>query len=104
MTSSPAISLSSVVAQVSGLLASTVDGEEMLMNVARGHCYGLDAVGTDIWHRLAQPVAVDRLCRALGETYDADPTTIERDVLALLSRLAGEGLISVGGPENGSAA
>ncbi len=76
-------------------LAAELGDELVLMSGVRGNYYGLDAIGADIWGRLGQTVSVADLCAALGREYDADAETIRRDVLALLSKLAEEGLIEV---------
>ena len=76
-------------------IAATVDREIVVLSVERGSYYGLDDIGSDIWQRLATPARIDSLCDALAAKYDADRATIERDVLALLERLAAEGLASV---------
>ncbi|MBF0375281.1 MAG: PqqD family protein, partial [Alphaproteobacteria bacterium] len=57
------------------------------MSVDRGVYCGLDAIGSDIWRRLEQPIRVDALCADLARDYDAPDETIAADVLALLARL-----------------
>lgn len=77
------------------VLAAEVDGEMVMMDVERGVYVGLDAIGTDIWKRLEAPAMAAELASILSEEYDADPATIERDVLALLSSLTEQGLVEV---------
>jgi len=91
----PTLTLSSVVRCSDRQLAAEVDGEVVMVSVERGRYYGLDDIGSEIWRRIAAPVRVGALCSALASEYDADPASIERDVLALLERLAAEGLIEV---------
>jgi hypothetical protein len=74
-------------------LTADVAGELVLMSVEQGKYFGLDEVGTDIWHRIEQPIAVGRLCASLAVDYLADAATIERDVVALLERLSDNGLL-----------
>ena len=78
-----------------GVLATTVDGELVMMDVEKGVYFGLDAIGTDVWNRLEAPVTAAELADALAQDYEADTATIERDVLALLSRMAEQGLVEV---------
>ncbi|HTS93211.1 MAG TPA: PqqD family peptide modification chaperone [Stellaceae bacterium] len=75
-------------------IAAPVDDEIIILSVERGSYFGLDDIGSDIWERLASPIRVDALCDALAAEYDADRATIERDVLALLDKLAAAGLVS----------
>src|SRR4051812_12299454 len=74
-----------------------IDGEVVLLNVATGLYYGLDAVGSNIWRRLGEtPVALASVRDALLTDYDdADGPTVERDLLALVTRLHGVQLIAV---------
>ena len=76
-------------------VAADVAGETVLMSLARSRCYGLGAIGSDIWSRLMSPVRVSDLVNELSMRYEAPPGVIERDVLRLLSQLAEEGLIQV---------
>lgn len=91
----PPLSLDATVCRSEDQLSTEMDGETVLMSIARGSYFNLDAVGTDIWQRLEQPVIVSDLCAQLGREYDADGDTIARDVLALLNQLAAKGLIEV---------
>ncbi|MEI6385672.1 MAG: PqqD family protein [Spirochaetota bacterium] len=89
------ISLASTVSRSEDHLSAEIDNELVLMDIEHGNYYGLDAIGTDIWRRLDGQVVVSDLCIALGEEYDADAETIQRDVLVLLKRLIAEGLIAI---------
>ncbi|CAD6875579.1 PqqD family peptide modification chaperone [Methylomonas fluvii] len=88
-----ALSLNSTICRSKELLSTQIDDEMVLMSIDRGNYYGLDAIATDIWQRLEQPVAVSDLCAALVKEYDADTETISRDVLSLLEQFASEGFI-----------
>jgi hypothetical protein len=89
------LSLSSTVQWSNDQIAATVDREVVILSVERGSYYGLDEIGSEIWEKLSSPVRVDTLCDLLAASYDAERGTIERDVLALLERLAAEGLVSI---------
>lgn len=89
------ITLSATVVRSTAQIATEIDGETVLVSVARGTAYGLGQVGSEIWRRLAAPVRLDALCRDLADLFDAGEGEIERDVLALVTRLAGEGLVVV---------
>jgi hypothetical protein len=89
------LSLSSTVQWSNDQIAATVDREVVILSVERGSYYGLDEIGSEIWEKISNPVRVDALCDFLASKYDADRGTIEQDVLALLERLAAEGLVSI---------
>lgn len=79
--------------QAADVLATEVNGEMVMMDVEKGVYFGLDAIGTDIWKRLEVPVTAAELTDMLSRDYDAEPAVIERDVLALLSSMAEQGLV-----------
>lgn len=77
------------------VLATEVDGEMVMMDIDKGLYFGLDPVGTTVWNRLDTPATAAELAGGLALEYDADADTIERDVLALLTSLAEQGLVEV---------
>jgi hypothetical protein len=77
------------------ILSAVIDNEVVLMSVDQGRYYALDDVASDIWRRLARAPTQTELINELVEHYNGDREHIERDVAALLVRLAGEGLIDV---------
>ena len=89
------LSSTSIVRHMPNQVAADVAGETVLMSLARSRCYGLGAIGSDIWSRLMSPVRVSDLVNELSMRYEAPPGVIERDVLQLLSQLSEEGLIQV---------
>ena len=88
-----AITLRTIVQRRLDALGADVGGEVVLMSVERGKYYGLDEIGSNIWRRIEQPVDVASLCAALQAEYDADAAALEHDVIALLERLADQGLV-----------
>jgi hypothetical protein len=69
-----------------------LDGQSVLLNLATGMYFGLDAVGTHVWQLASGDGSLRAISRALAEEYDADPATIERDLLALAQSLVDKGL------------
>ena len=66
--------------------------------VYSGLACSLDAVGAYIWHLAQEPRTVNEvrdalLEESLLEEYDVEPERCERDPVALLQRLAAEGLV-----------
>ena len=82
--------------RVADVLTTEVGGEMVIMDVEKGVYFGLDPIGTDIWNRLEKSMTVAALAAALMQVYDADIASIERDVLALLTRMVEQGLVEVG--------
>ena len=89
------ITTASVVAYNDGILHDEVDREVVALSTVSGACYGLNAVGSRIWHLMASPVRVGDLCAVLEQEFDVDRATCEREVLGLLKQALAEGMIKV---------
>ena len=87
------MTLETVVCRSPDVLASPVENELVMMDIERGMYYALNAVGIDIWDRLAEPIKVANLCAQLQQGYAVDRATCEADVLAILSDMASSGLV-----------
>ena len=70
-----------------------LEGEAVLLDLASGCYFGLNAVATRVWVQLHEGTAVDGVIAALTEEFDGDPDEIARDVAALLEELASRGLL-----------
>ena len=87
-----AIALDSTVAASDDAVFREMDGESVLLNLETGMYFGLDEVGTRVWRLAADNGALRAVRERLVEEYDADPATIERDLLALAETLVSKGL------------
>jgi hypothetical protein len=70
-----------------------LDGEAVVLDLAGGTYFGLNASGTRMWqliqeHRELEPVAV-----ALAGEFDAPSARIESDLLTFVSHLERKGLL-----------
>src|SRR5215204_3614029 len=90
-----ALSGHSVVVAARDQVSSNLGEEVAILDLKAGVYYGLDAVGARIWDLIQKPRTVNGIQDALLEEYDVDPERCERDLIALLQRLAAEGLIEV---------
>ena len=97
------VSLHSRVVAARDQVSCDLAGEAAILCLTTGVYYGLDPVGAQIWALLRQPVRVDGIRDVLLAEYDVAPERCERDLLALLDRLAAEGLIDVGDEAAGDA-
>lgn len=68
-------------------------GESVVLDLSSGRYFGLNAVGTRVWQLIGQGETVEGLLHSVTAEYDADASTIERDVLALLDDLEKRGLV-----------
>ncbi len=79
-----------------------LEGEAVLLDLASGRYFGLNAVGTRIWTLLASGATVEAIVAALAAELDADADQIARDVEELLAELATRGLVIAAPPPPGS--
>lgn len=75
-------------------LTAVVDGETVMFAPDQSAYFGLDEIGTRVWHLLGEPRSIDELCAILREDYDVDPETCRADVRALVDELREAGLVS----------
>lgn len=76
------------------LIASDMDGDLVMMSIARGEYYGISGVGVRIWALLAEPVTVAEIAATLEREYEIDADTALRDCRQFLGGLLERGLIS----------
>jgi len=69
--------------------------ESAILNLKNSVYYGVDPVGTRVWNLLKQPRKVADLRDAIVNEYEVDSDRCGRDVLELLEKMRGEGLIEV---------
>jgi hypothetical protein len=100
----PPLTLADRVARHRETLSAEIDGEVVALDIARGACYGLDAVGARIWSMIETPVPIGEVCDALAAVYEVDAATCRADVLDLFVALRSEGLIDLAPPAPSSSA
>lgn len=81
------LSLSSRVKVSDDTLFQELSGETVLLELSRGVYYGLDEVGTRIWHLLAEGRSLEETVDVLVEEYDVDRARGAADVLRLVGEL-----------------
>ncbi len=89
------VSQRSIVVAAKDQVSSDLGGETAILDLKAGMYYGLDDVGARVWDLIQEPRNVGDIRDILLEEYDVAPERCERDLLALLQRLADERLIEV---------
>ena len=74
-----------------------VDGMTVLLDVDSGRTFSLDDIGTRAWQVLIEAPTVQSAVEQLQLEYSAEPGELERDVLALIDRLASAKLLQLRG-------
>lgn len=70
-----------------------LSGEGVLLNLATGTYYGLDQVGTRIWHLIVERGGTDQIVEALLAEYDVAEGQLRQDVDQLTRQLMEKGLV-----------
>ena len=75
-------------------IARDVAGETVLLNLASGTYFGLNAVGGRIWNWLDQhDCSLGEICARIETEFDVSSDEAQRDVLALATELVEHGLL-----------
>ena len=91
------LTLSSRVGRSGAAISAQVDGQTVALDVNKGVCYGLNAVGTRLWDLLAAPLTVGEICAQLVSEYEVSLPECQAQTQALLEDLSREGLLLVAG-------
>jgi hypothetical protein len=89
------LSLFSTIVATEEALSCNIKGEVVILNLATGVYYGLNNVGAFIWELLNSPRTVEMITEAVLREFDVDRERCERDVLKLLSEMAGNKMVKV---------
>jgi hypothetical protein len=73
-----------------------LDGEAVLLDLASGRYFGLNAVGTRVWTALAGGATAAEAVDAVAAEFDAPPAEIAADIDALVADLIARGLLAPG--------
>ena len=77
------------------VLFQDVGGEAVLLSMASERYFGLDPVGTRVWHLLAVDPSLQSAFDALIREYDVEPDRLEAELLALVQQLSDAGLVGI---------
>jgi len=74
---------------------TTLDGETVLLDFTSGRYYTLNRVGSAVWERCTGNESLQDIHAGLCARYDAAPERIADDLLALVTQLGHEGLLTL---------
>lgn len=72
-----------------------VEGEAVLLHLAQGKYFGLDAVGTRIWELAVAHGTVGAMLEHVLAEFDVEPDRLESDLEDLLNALAENDLVTL---------
>jgi hypothetical protein len=89
-----AVTLDTTLSRNGDILYASVNTENsVMMSVAAGEYYGLNAVAARIWELLEQPMTVAQLCAQIREEFDVDMQTCEAAVLKFADEIINNGIV-----------
>jgi hypothetical protein len=89
------ISLDSHVMRHPDMISAEMGRETVMMSIENGHYYGLNSVGSRVWTLLEQNPKIAEICRLIEAEYDIETAECEKAILAFVSQLAQNGLVSI---------
>jgi hypothetical protein len=89
------LSAHTVIVASSQQVSCPLGDESAILNLKNSVYYGMNAVGARVWNLLQQPRSVSALRDVLLDEYEVEKELCERDLIALLQKMHGEGLIEV---------
>ena len=79
-----------------GAVATTLEGETIILDPDASKYFSLSGVGTRVWELLRGGTTAGSLVQTITAEFDVDPATCARDVDGLLGELEQAGLLVVG--------
>jgi hypothetical protein len=89
------LSLDATVTIPEDVVFRELDGEAVILNLASGTYFGLDAVGTRMWQLLDAHRTLRRTLEALEAEFDAPPEQLATDLTEFVGQLHAKGLLAV---------
>jgi hypothetical protein len=77
------------------VLIRDVAGESVILNLNTETYFGLDEVGTSMWHSLQQAGTIQEAYESLISKYEVDPATLRKDFQKLIEDLVKHGLLAL---------
>jgi hypothetical protein len=87
------LSLTHRIVQADGNIVSSMDGNTVMLNVAKGKYFNLGTTGGDIWEAIQRPATVEEVVTSLLTVYSVEKEQCELNVIVFLERLHEEDLI-----------
>jgi hypothetical protein len=78
-----------------GVLVRELQGESVLLNLDSESYFGLDDVGTRMWHALATTASAGAAFEVLLAEFDVSPEELGRDLAEFIAALSAAGLVRV---------
>lgn len=77
------------------LFAQEVDGEMVLLDMHSENYFGLDEVGSAIWHAMQAKGVLQEVYETVLAQYEVEPEVLKRDLIAFVEKLKEHKLVEV---------
>ena len=77
------------------VLFQEIEGEGVLLNLSNEQYFGLNEIGTRIWHLLSEDVETAKTFDALIKEYNVNQATLKNDLSILIEELNNQGLVII---------
>jgi hypothetical protein len=77
------------------VLFQELQGEAVLLKLNSGSYFGLDPVGTRIWHLIVAKEELVEVARSIVAEFDVSEEQCAADLLALVTTLENRGLVTI---------
>lgn len=89
------VSLNSTIVRSRDQVSTDLGGEAVILGLQSGEYFELKAVGARIWDEIREPKTAQEILNVLLNDYAVEHERCEHDLLAILEKLADEGLVEV---------
>lgn len=77
------------------VLSRDLQGEQVILDLSSGVYFGLDPVGTRIWHLVQEYQPLQKVLDSLLEEYEVTEVQCTQDLLHLVTQMVEKGLVEV---------
>lgn len=77
------------------VMARQLGDDCIILDMATGTYFGLDAVGSRVWQLLTETGSLEQISERLAREYDVTPHQAASDLARLVDELSANGLLSV---------
>lgn len=94
------LTLKSIVSQKPDTIMEQIDDDVILMSMENNEYYNLNAIASEIWNRIKEPIAIEKVCIDLQNVFEVSPKQCEKDVCGLLEVLVYKEMVDVVSQKN----
>ncbi|HXY00124.1 MAG TPA: PqqD family protein [Candidatus Limnocylindrales bacterium] len=77
------------------VLIRHMDGESVLLNLDSEIYFGLDTMGTRMWHLVTNSPNIEAAHGILAEEFEIEPELLRHDLMTLMGQLVHHGLVKM---------